>query len=166
MACPRFYHAAIECHPAIEVRSDAEQHRAVLFESVGIVGGHHATRTQLRCVNFDGAESDSLPFPLALRQSFHSTDENVRAKAAAVEADCLDSSIGCHQQRQHVKVLRTGDPNQLYRLSGSLCCQLASRGLVPRNAVDSDFFALGVDAALEAQQSMMSSGTNDPLPRD
>ncbi len=111
------------------------------------------------------AEAKALPFPLALGQSFDSADEDVGAKAAAVESNGLDGAIGGDEEGQYIEAVGGREMNQLDRFAGGLFYEYTSGGSVPWEAVDGGHTRGWLDSALQSQQSMMGARGDDPVAR-
>ncbi len=136
--------------------SETMRNRAtlVLLQCVGIVGGHDAAGAQIGGVYFDVPEAKALPFPLALGETFDPTDEDVGAKAAAVESTGLDGAIGGDEEGQYIEAVGGRERNQLDRFAGGLFYEYTSGGSVPWETVDGRHTRGWLDSALQSQQSM------------
>src|SRR5438105_8969397 len=116
----RHKHRTIERDCSFQLANDANQHGAILCQSIGVVGGHDAALPQLRSVDAHIADSDYLSRPVPFSQALNSADQNIGAKAAAIKRAMVDGSVGGDQQREDIKTLRPGDPQQRGFLTGGL----------------------------------------------
>src|SRR5437773_2631194 len=77
---PQPDHETIEREPAVELPDDALEHRSVLFERVGIEGGHAAAGAQAVDPDDRRTGAQGPPLPLPLGQARHAADHDVGAQ--------------------------------------------------------------------------------------
>ena len=101
-----FNDGAIKGSNAVEFANNAEKDGAVLYLSIGIIGGHDATLAEFDSANADVTDGNDSADPVALIQTIHAGDENIGAKAALINVHGLYGTIGGDEQWQNVKALR------------------------------------------------------------
>jgi hypothetical protein len=98
--------------------------------------------------------------PFALGATVHSTDHNIRAQAAAVEAQVLDGSVGGDQERQYVEALWSRVLYQRSAGPGRISDELERFGRVP--IVTGNFrFTVAIQCCFDTEQFVIFAGSND-----
>ena len=131
----RSYDRTVERGASIEFTHDAQQHRGILYLSVGIKGGHHAAVAQFLSVNAHVADGDYASRPVAFFEFWYIGKKNVGAQAAMVDIQVARRPVGGDEQRQNVKGLRrrnllqshwfaSGSANKLQRFNQFQGCPL------------------------------------------
>ncbi len=139
------------------------EHARVLLQRVRVERRHHAAGTTVADADQDTPGTQAIAGPVGLLEPLRAGDHDVRAEAAAVDADLLHHRLRHDRERQHVvalPVIHARRANQLDARPGGCPHELARRGGRPRQTVDRRLAVL-VERSLQPEQPRPEARRDD-----
>src|SRR2546425_661414 len=154
-------HCRVQRELPPEPPDDTRQYPTILFERVGIEGGHDTAPAQAFETNDDFADLQATAGPRPFRETFNACNDEVRPQASAIVSKRVDRPVGRDEHGQNVESIGALVTHQSRAGPDNPLDVFQNTGLRPQAAIDPRL-PRRIQKRLMPQQARMCAGRHDP----